>query len=404
MKKSKMRVFICVMFFFAIAVCAVLLMSKESKASVHKVGIETVKESFGRDIQELKEGRYKNLVYHEFESSISAVSDVYCFDILRNLEFEERTFLENFKIMNNVIDQFFMEDFDKSYIVADFHIPDTETIYVDYNDIEEECVDEKYNLPKAEFLFGNNTKNGGYMVQIQESLNNVWFSKFEFGDILPSEYKKTYSYVAGIRQGEDVELNLKDRKIMLSEMEQRVIEYLENDFPLQLSENMELGIGEARLLENGSYDGICFKLRRVYKGIPFEHGSSGVGGMYVDSRENERGELIYAYSTHPDTMLAFGQIDGTVVETEEVKEMISLGTALNLLSERVGKNSIYDIYGIELVYREDKISEERRYEVTDVLFPVWKIITINQNDTHYTLFYVNVVTGEITQRYEYYYE
>lgn len=404
MKKSKMCVLICMMVLASIAVILVLLTSKESKVPVHKVGVEEVKESFEKDIKALKEGRYKNLVYHEFESSVSNVIDVYRLEILRSVEFEKRTFLENFKIMNNVIDKFFMEDFDKSYIVADFYISDKETIDVCYNDIEKECVDEKYNLPRAEFLFGNNTKNGGYMVQIQESLNNVWFSKFGFGDILPAKYKKTYLYVAGIRQGKDVELNLKDEKIMLSEMEQRVTEYLENGFPLPISENMKLGIGEARLLENGSYDGICFKIRRVYKGIPFEHGACVMSGMYVDSRGNDSGELSYAYSTYPDTMVSFGQIDGIVIETEEIKEMISLGTALKLLSERLGKNSIYDIYGAELIYREDKISEERKNELTDILFPAWKIITINQNDTHYTLFYVDVVTGEITQRYEYYYE
>lgn len=83
-----------------------------------------------------------------------------------------------------------------------------------------------------------------------------------------------------------------------------------------------------------------------------------------------------------------------------------LGEALDLLSQQIGSNSVYDVYGVELVYRSrsDEIPENSGKEIREMLKPVWKIITINQNDDKYTLFYIDVVTGEITERFEYYYE
>ena len=56
------------------------------------------------------------------------------------------------------------------------------------------------------------------------------------------------------------------------------------------------------------------------------------------------------------------------------------------------------------MYRECEIPEERIDKLDAILKPKWKIITINQNDDKYTVFYVDVVTGEISERFEYYYE
>ena len=277
---------------------------------------------------------------------------------------------------------------------------------MNYYDVETVCIDEKFNEPRVEFLFGNKIKAGGYMVQVTENLNNVWLSKGELGDIHPSqgEYKKVYYYLSGLRQEEEAELTLKDGKILLSEFEKQVLWYLDHSFPLPLSEHITLGIGDIRVLNRGSWEGVCLKIRRFYKGVPFEYGSNAVSGGYIDPVGNDSGELSYAVSTYPDTMLSFGRTDGTVVETENVASLISLDMALQLLSEKIGENSVYDVHGVELIYRESSIPKERSDELNSILTPKWKIIAKNRNDEHYTLFYVDVVSGEITDRYEYYYE
>ena len=408
MKKKKTLVMVCACVCLVLIVAAMVFIFQNKEEQNHQEGItkvtlEQVKEAYQSDIEKLKSGKYSNLVYHEFEGSLAAVEGVYNIEIQRDRSYENRTFLENCAIMKEVIDKFFMEDFDKSYIVADFNIEGEETIYVSYDDIEKICVDEKYNNRNT-YLFGNNTSEGGYMVQIGEGLFNTWFSKYGLGDIHPSEYVKVYSYISGICQNDDVVLKLKDGDIPLADMETRVLSYIEKDFPLPYSDAISYGIGDVRILQNGEYEGVAFKLRRIYKGIPFEYGSAGSSGEYVDKLGHDFGELTYAESTAPDTLTGFGHVNGTVVETQTISELFTAGDALNLLSQKIGENSTYDVYGMELVYREGEIPEERKLELDDILAPKWKIITINQNDDKYTLFYVDVVTGEITERFEYYYE
>lgn len=40
--------------------------------------------------------------------------------------------------------------------------------------------------------------------------------------------------------------------------------------------------------------------------------------------------------------------------------------------------------------------------IVDRLSPKWKIIAVNKNDDKLTLFYVDAVSGRLTERFEYY--
>ena len=100
-------------------------------------------------------------------------------------------------------------------------------------------------------------------------------------------------------------------------------------------------------------------------------------------------------------MLAFGITDGIIMETEEISEIIDLKQALEIVSKKVGKNSVYDVKGIELVYRSDMTGDESN-TIVDRLSPKWKIIAVNKNDDKLTLFYVDAVSGRLTERFEYY--
>lgn len=396
----------------AIGICCVLIIAgiviiQDKEDVLNLITFSEMKESFATDIGSLKNGAYDNLIATDFEASIEEAESLYHLEILMDTSYKNRTFLENFEIMNQAIDKFFLEDFDKSYIKAEIQMSNDENVYIDYNDVSKLCTDERYNNEYLDYLFGNNTSEGGYMVQTTEALLNTWFSRNAFGGILPSlnECKKAYVYLSGVRQDEETLVHLQDGEITLSSLETMVLDYLNTDkFPLPKSKGITYGIGEARVLDNGEYDGICFKVRRVYKGVPFEYGATSSGDIYIDPLGHDTGEVCYAISTYPDTIVGFKRVNGTIVEKEEITEMISLSSALELLSEKIGENTVYEVRGIELVYRNCEIPEEQKAEIDDILEPKWKIITINQNDDKYTLFYVDVVTGEITERFEYYYD
>lgn len=311
--------------------------------------------------------------------------------------------------MDTTINRFFNEEFDKSFIEAEIYFDDEEggSEHIGYNDLESALSDSKYKdyhsrHNESMWLFGNNTSEGGYMVQIDDGLTNVWFSKYGLKEIESNDYNKGYLYLMGERQGEDFEVTLSDKSVKISELENKCLEYLNKDFILPVPENISYEIGDAYTLKNGDKDAVCFLIRRVYKGIPFECGSNGASGEYNDKVGHDHGLIYYADSNSPDTLMGFGKTDIKVNEIEKIDKILDLNNAMKILSDRIGTNSTYNVKGAELIYREEPV-ENNNYDCVK-LTPKWKIVTLNQNDDKYTLFYVDAVTCEVTERFEYYYE
>ena len=77
-------------------------------------------------------------------------------------------------------------------------------------------------------------------------------------------------------------------------------------------------------------------------------------------------------------------------------EILTLDDALSIVSTNIGDNSVYDVFGIEMVYQFKEIQGEDRYKGR----LVWKIITRNRNDDKNIWFYVDVESGELDYRYK----
>lgn len=408
MNKKKILIISSVAAVIAAAVLILVIFNNKNKIKVTLCPIQEVKEKFDEDLTELKENRYDNLIYNDFITTFPDVEALYDLEIETDNAYLNRTTLENFHIMQDAINKFFKEDFDKSYIDAEFifSYEDGGTEYINYNDVETKCKEDKYNKfhnnsTKLVYLFGNNTANGGYMVQTSEMLVNTWFSKYGMNSISPLEFDDICLYLNGVRQGNDFKVSLKDDEVNISTLENKVLDFVNKDFLLPVSDNINYIIGQAKIFNKPDCMGIGFTMRRVYKNVPFEYGSFGSSGNYNDNYEHDSGTVYYCENEDPDTMLAFGITDGIIMETEEISEIIDLKQALEIVSKKVGKNSVYDVKGIELVYRSDMTRDESN-TIVDRLSPKWKIIAVNKNDDKLTLFYVDAVSGRLTERFEYY--
>ena len=215
---------------------------------------------------------------------------------------------------------------------------------------------------------------------------------------------KEYLYVTGIRQ-EEMTIQLQDKAYSLSELEKKVMDYVnEEAFPLPQHGELSYQIGTTHVMDMGDKDTINFVLRRVYKGVPFEYGAESSSGEYMDKFVHDYTRINYVDGTQPDTIMGFLDLKGTIEVSKEITQMIPAREALRLLSEQIGENSVYEVYGVELIYRDSVTRDDKEPGISVDMEPKWKIITINQNDDKYTLFYVDVVTGEITNRFEYYYD
>lgn len=372
------------------------------------VTLEQVKEQFAADIAELKNGKYPNLIAKDFNASIEDAESLCKFQILRNQEFE--TTLENVGTMIEALDKFFGDSLDKAKLFHEVYILDEDGELPADAWGEEISYDAMMKLltegNEKTYSFRNGFvyRGEGY-AHIYPSFSNTWFSKRSLGSAMPGDYEHTkeYLYVTGVRQ-EDATIQLQDKSYSLAELEQKVMDYVNGEkFPLPHHEELSYQIGTAHVITE-EIEYINFVLRRVYKGVPFEYGSESSSDEYIDEEGHDYTRVNYVEGTSPDTIMGFMDLKGAIEVLEDLAEMIPAREALRLLSEQIGENSVYDVYGVELVYRNCQVPEDKRTEIADILEPKWKIITINQNDDKYTLFYVDVVTGEITDRFEYYYD
>lgn len=375
----------------------------ESAGKDKIVTLEQAKEEFEADIKELMEGEYPNLIGKEFTASIEAAEGLFRFQILINQE--DETTLENVGPMIEALESFFGDLLDKSQLyhrayAIDENEEDKEFSY-------DELIEQLKEGDKSKYVFKLGlTLLGECYAHTDPAFGNTWFSKRSLGTSLPGgEWPmKEYLYVTGIRQ-EDTQIRLKDKTYYLSELEQNLLNYVNGEaFPLPHHAELSYQIGTTHVMDMGENDSINFVLRRVYQGVPFEYGSEGASGGYIDKLWHDFTTVNYVEGIHPDTMMGFFGLTNTVEVTEEISQMIPVREALRLLSEQIGENSIYEVRGVELVYRNREIPEDKSKEISNILEPKWKIITINKNDNKYTLFYVDVVTGEITDRFEYFYQ
>ena len=112
MNKRKTILIICVSFgIILIGIMIFLVFGKRNNKIENIMPVEKA-----TDIEEilLEDNKYNNLIIHDFEVDLSNVDKLYNIEIQSNTDYQNRTFIENFEIMDKVINDFFNEEFDKS--------------------------------------------------------------------------------------------------------------------------------------------------------------------------------------------------------------------------------------------------------------------------------------------------
>lgn len=120
MNKKKILIISSVAAVIAAAFLVFVIFNNKNKIKVTLYSIQEVKEKFDEDLTELKESKYNNLIYNDFETIFPDIETLYDLEIETDNAYLNRTTLENFYIMQDAINKFFKEDFDKSYIEAEF--------------------------------------------------------------------------------------------------------------------------------------------------------------------------------------------------------------------------------------------------------------------------------------------
>ena len=194
------------------------------------------------------------------------------------------------------------------------------------------------------------------------------------------------------------EWQLLDGKMSVQECIDFVEGYMNTQMIYETNPDVKAKVYLVRVLKvtDDIYAYSCMVSRTMYglttEVYPSSFGGAQEGGHYdmglVELIEHE--EIDY-----------FGCIalaTATEKQGEAITEIISLEHAFNLLSNRIGENSTYKILSIELGYRlTESYGEDFLYRYGEGT-PIWRIMTMNENDNKNYIFEIDCVTGDIRSR------
>ena len=192
------------------------------------------------------------------------------------------------------------------------------------------------------------------------------------------------------------EWQLLDGKMSVQECIDFVEDYINTEMPYETNPDIKAKVYLVRVLKvtDDIYAYSCMVSRTMY-GLSIEVYPSSFGG----SQEGISQEMGVVELIEHDEIDYFGCIalaTATEKQGDAISEIISLENAFNLLSNKIGENSTYKILSIELGYRlTQNYGDGYNYgEGT----PIWRIMTMNENDNKNYVFEIDCVTGNIRSR------
>ena len=386
--------------------CFVLINKSNKDDNKYKKSLHEVKVQWDKDIDEANKGKYSNLKFHEINYNMNNIESLYRLRIIYNTEWRDKKYDDIINELLKIVDVFFGGSIESKDILVhpNYEEYSDENIYeYSVDEFREAVNNHEYEGDGYLFLFCNKWERGGKgMIQVCSDYSNIWMAKGKINGIMPYyDAIDSYNLVTGEGNVNDT-FKLLDKEVTIKEMVEFVTDYLDNHIPVQYNREFKYRVVEARTMDAEGIPAIGMNIRREYEGVPFDYINPSTINEFNSDYDNERGWIVVADSQEIENLSGLGGMRDTVEKIEgEYDEIIPLSSALEELSNYIGDNSIYDVYGIEVVYQfqikeSDKNSEEKISEG----IPKWKIITVNENDDKYTWFYVDMKTGEISHRYK----
>ena len=193
------------------------------------------------------------------------------------------------------------------------------------------------------------------------------------------------------------EWQLLDGKMSVQECIDFVEEYMNTGMPYETNPDVKAKVYLVRVLKvtDDIYAYSCMTSRTIY-GLTTEVYPSSFGevqgGIMCDMGLVE---LI-----EHDKIDYFGCValaTATEKQGEAITDIISLENAFDLLSNRIGENSTYKILSTELGYSLTERTHENLYNYGEGT-PIWRIMTMNENNKKNYVFEIDCVTGKIRSR------
>ena len=206
-------------------------------------------------------------------------------------------------------------------------------------------------------------------------------------------------YMSGATDGSlNDEWQLLDGKMSVQECINFVEEYMNTKMPYETNPDVKAKVYLVRVLKvtDDIYAYSCMTSRTIY-GLSTEVYPSSFGGGQ-EGINYDMGLVELIEHNEIDYFGCVALATSTEKQGEAITDIISLENAFDLLSNRIGENSTYKILSTELGYSlTESYGEDNLYTYGEGT-PIWRIMTMNENDNKNYVFEIDCVTGKIKSR------
>lgn len=360
--------------------------------------LSEVRLSVSNDYENIKKGKFPNFKTDDIEVVFTPNDEIYNIKVMELLTRipEYATTPENFigrlDISEKVIEHYMGEK-------------DREKMYFNRIQLTEDSIDKIIN--------GQLGKRFDMISYLKNSSESMWYQplvalyvsygrKLEYGytDLDKNEfYEKCYYKYSKTKNFNDSHKLISGDELTVND----AISYVERDIIDYLDEYMIVDDCEKEIVKiiaidygNDTYSYNCH-IRGVYDGIPLEDYIHSPLAKYSGEDLLCSSSVEVIGDKYVDNILYFEDAIKIEKKQEAINKIITLDTAMQLLSENIGVESQYTINSIELMYKVKAESDDGNFGEDDVIiyngYPVWAITALNNKDNHTQRFYINAVDG-----------
>lgn len=229
--------------------------------------------------------------------------------------------------------------------------------------------------------------------EVNKDLENIIYEKGEvsFNNMhAESNLIKSY-YLRNKDCNLDDVYSLQDGEISIREAIDFVENYVNEEIPLEGKDaDVNLKVETVNVYKNEYGYCLGFKIQKEILNVLWPQNGPGD----FDTGYVARYDLSNVYMIRKNDIDIF-DCDTRILSYEKVKEIteiIPLDTALEIVSTKIGGNSVYTIQKIELAYQQELRLLDPKQQADEIM-PCWFIKGYNQQDNKETAFFVNAVTG-----------
>lgn len=380
------------------------------------ISLDELRSVYEENVEEIKNGKYDNLSADNPVVTITQADSVCNIKETSNDWYKDVDMLELVEEELGVIKQLIGEDINMDYVVDDTSWYYTDKRYnMHYPTYKEtvesikagtytpnEVVASYCTYPYLAYTSNMSMSEDHRYCHVPCDLDYVVFIKGKFNKLLfdagvevENDLKIVGEYYKN-GEGLEKEYELLNGKISIKEAIDFVENFFENKYPYNINKDVKQKVYKVRVyeLENGIY-ALQFLLVREFNGLLTDWSDNS------GSVDNE--VLTYGTDSARAVMVEINDIDmregsGNAKRMEYVgkpiTKVVSLDSALEKISNSLGKNSKYKIEEISMIFRR-KIVNDTLYQQEYTGIPCWKIRCTNIADGRETRFYINLKDGKL---------